>query len=623
MREKKHVVLIVMSSAMLIAILLGMFTVFRQGAINSVHAAAPSTYLTLTRLGNSSFASSGLGSASGNNDTTADIAPDVGGDYHVHSNNSASIKPTNSVPTVIPNPNGRRVTTSNQNFTGFPGLTHLDQRLAGTGIYTNTQFSLEPPDQGLCVGRGYVVEPINNALAIYNASSHALVAGPTPLSAFFGLAPEIDRTTGITGPFISDPRCYFDPQTRHWFLTELMLDNGTNTGATGRNFNLVAVSQTNDPTGTWTIFKFDVTDDGLNGTPSHANCPCFGDQPLIGADRYGFYVSTNEFNNPGTAFNGAQLYAISKGGLIKAATGSPTPPVVTINTGAIPTPDVGGIWYSIQPATSPKGDISWQENTADGTEYFLSALQFGPAPLDNRIAAWALTNTQSLNQKNPNVNLSFSVLGTRTYGQPLPAVQKPGPIPLGTSVGEPLEQLNSNDDRMNQVVYADHTLWSGVNTIIQAPGGAPRVGILYFAIRPQIDRNAVKAEIEHAGYIAVNGENVLFPSIGVNADGKAIMSFTLVGSDYFPTAAYTSVYADRDSSDKVHIAGDGQLPEDGFSGYAAFGSPTPGVARWGDYSAAVADENGNIWLAAEYIPNSPRTSLANWGTFISRVNPGN
>ena len=306
--------------------------------------------------------------------------------------------------------------------------------------------------------------------------------------------------------------------------------------------------------------------------------------------------------------------------MINAAAGSSTnPPVVTINAGAIPTPDVGGIWYSIQPATSPKDDVSWQENISYGTEYFLSSLQFGPAPLDNRIAAWALTNTESLNQNNPKVNLSFKVIRTKTYGQPLPAVQKSGPTPLGTSLGEPLLQLNPNDDRMNQVVYADHTLWSGVNTIIQTPGSDPRVGILYFAVHPWIDDNAIKAELAYDAYIAVNGENVLFPSIGVNTNGKAIMSFTLVGPDYFPTAAYTRVYSSNGSTDKVHIAGAGQLPEDGFSGYVAYGGS--GVARWGDYSAAVADENGNIWLATEYIPDSPRTLLANWGTFISRVTP--
>ena len=54
-------------------------------------------------------------------------------------------------------------------------------------------------------------------------------------------------------------------------------------------------------------------------------------------------------------------------------------------------------------------------------------------------------------------------------------------------------------------------------------------------------------------------------------------------------------------------------------GYRSFGFE--GVGRWGDYSAAVADTSGRIWMATEYIPNAPRTGLANWGTFIARVTP--
>ena len=39
-------------------------------------------------------------------------------------------------------------------FAGFDGLNHKDQRNAGTPgtKYENSQFSLEPPDQALCVG---------------------------------------------------------------------------------------------------------------------------------------------------------------------------------------------------------------------------------------------------------------------------------------------------------------------------------------------------------------------------------------------------------------------------------------------------------------------------------------
>lgn len=41
----------------------------------------------------------------------------------------------------------------------------------------------------------------------------------------------------------------------------------------------------------------------------------------------------------------------------------------------------------------------------------------------------------------------------------------------------------------------------------------------------------------------------------------------------------------------------------------------------GRLHAGVADTSGNIWMAAEYIPNAPRTLFANWGTFVSEVAP--
>jgi hypothetical protein len=52
-------------------------------------------------------------------------------------------------------------------------------------------------------------------------------------------------------------------------------------------------------------------------------------------------------------------------------------------------------------------------------------------------------------------------------------------------------------------------------------------------------------------------------------------------------------------------------------GIAAFGA----CPCWGDYSAVVADESGNVWLANEFVPDAARTVLTNWGTFVSRVHP--
>ncbi len=601
MHFSKRSLLIAVSGLTLVALLAGGFFLYS----NSTKAAPRALTLQhLTAAGVANFAQGGVSTATGAPSYELDTR-----DKDVDPKTNASQQSGSSgVPTENPNPKGNGFANNNPGFSGFNGLSHADQRLAGTGKYANTQFSLEPPDQGLCVSGDYVVEGVNNAMAVYSKTG-TLLAGPTALSQFFGFTPEINRTTGFVGQFVSDPKCYYDAQTNRWFLTELMIDNGT--GGSGRAFNVIAVSQTSNPTGPWSIFTFDVTDDGNNGTPNHAGCPCFGDQPLIGADSYGFYISTNEF---GAGFNGAQVYAISKQQLVAAAEhNGALPAVVSINAGAIPTPDQGGIWYSVQPATSPKlGD-----EPNNGTEYFLSALQFGPAPLDNRIAAWALTGTRSLGSDNPSVSLSVQVLGSEVYGQPNPASQKAGPTPLGTALGDAEEFINTNDDRMNQVVFANGLLWSGVNTII---GDGSRTGIAYFIVKPGWKNGKLASHMAAQGYVSLEGQSVFFPSIGVNAAGQAVMAFSFSGPGYFPSTGYVSLGEDG-SAGKVHVAGAGQLPDDGFTGYPQYTGGN--VARWGDYSAAVAAPDGSIWMAAEYIPNAPRTLLANWGTFISNVTPGN
>src|SRR5579859_2622227 len=61
---------------------------------------------------------------------------------------------------------------SNPQFnTGFEGLNFYQQRYARGG----NQFSLEPPDQGLCVGNGYVFEAVNDVEHIAITDAQPLV----------------------------------------------------------------------------------------------------------------------------------------------------------------------------------------------------------------------------------------------------------------------------------------------------------------------------------------------------------------------------------------------------------------------------------------------------------------
>ncbi len=501
----------------------------------------------------------------------------------------------------VPAPEPNAIALVNPGFSGFLGLTHRDQRLAGTGAYANTQFSLEPPDQGLCVGNGFVLELVNTALAVYRTDG-TRITGPTAFNQFLGLRPEVIRSTPrVFGDFTSDPKCYFDPELQRWFIAILQLDVDPATGNfTGPSHVFLAVSTTSNPTGSFRVFIIDTTD------LDHPGCPCFGDQPLIGADANGFYVSTNEFPVFTNGSNGPQIYAMSKQRLAAGQR------LTVVHFSSLSLAD--GVTFSIQPATTPKG--GGFEMGAGGTEYFVNT--FFTGSLEDRIVLWALTNTSSLSRDRPAVSLSHAILQTEVYGNPPASQQKPGPTPLGDAVNGKLEFLDSDDDRMQQAVFSSGVLWAAASSPVQTLNAPTRAGIAWFAVAPSVATGAASGIIANQGYISVERQNVVYPSIAANAQGNAVATFTLVGPDFFPSAAYAPIDLVAGAGD-VHIAGTGVGPEDGFTGYTAFGFSR--VARWGDYTAGVADEAGNLWLAAEFIPDAPRTVLANWGTFISRVTP--
>ncbi len=611
MRSKKRVALVGASGLGVLALLVGLFAAHSGGAAAS---ASTSTSSQASFVGQNSL-NTQAGSATGSASTSQEFGPSI--DKQLP--RSSTIVHVSA--SGVPNPAGQNVVTDSA--TGFAGLNHFQQRYAGTGSYAGTQFSLEPPDQALCVGNGYVVESINTAVAVYSPSGSVL-SPATPLNQFFGLKPEVIRGANpVYGDFTSDPKCYYDSDTGHFFLTILQIDVNPTTGAFGSHTHVyVAVSQTNNPTGAWNDFIVDTTDDGSNGTQNHAGCPCLGDQPLIGADHYGFYISTNEFPLATNGFNGAQLYAFSKTALEKGAS---LQGVHIDIGGTVATPDAGQLWYSVQPATSPAGNY---ETANNGTEYFLSALDFS-GTLDNRVAAWSLSNTASLASKTPAVSLSHTVISSEVYGTAPSAQQRNGLTPLGDSVNNPMELVQSNDDRMNQVVFAGGKLWSGVNSVVQTPNGPTRVGAAYFEVTPSTS-GAFSATMANQGYVAVNQDNVMYPSIGVNANGGAVMVFTVLGPDYYPSAGY---YDLTGGDGNIHISGAGQGPQDGFTGYRAFGGG--GSSRWGDYTAAVAGPDGSIWMSTEYIGQSctdaqfnsdhtcggTRSYYANWGTYITNVQP--
>ncbi len=514
------------------------------------------------------------------------------------------------------------VSASPASVLGAAGLNHFDNRTADGG----NNFSIEPPDQGLCVGNGYLLEAVNLVVGLRDAATNTRIPGTvTGLNTFFGLPFSINRTmppgSPRFGPFTSDPKCLYDSDTKRFFVTILKeTTNPVTGGATGPTALLIAVSKTSNPLDGFKVFSINTTNDGTNGTPSNPGCPCLPDQPLIGMDKNGLYISTNEFPLFVNGFNGAQIYGVSKQKLAAVADGSSStlPPVAYINAGAIPVPVADqadfGIWYTVQPAVTPpnKPGNSGTPNKLGGVQYFLSALEFAGVP-DNRVAVWGLTNTNSLQDAVPNVSLQVSVVDTNTsYISPPRSTQRPSaatPAP---------RKIDGGDDRMQQVVEVDNTLYGSVTTAL-GTGATATSGIAYWGIIPKWQAGKLSGTVRTEGYVSVPNNFLQRPSVALNHQGKGIIAFSLIGPDHFPSAAYVNFHKQQGAQGPVYVAGAGVAPDTGFSGAGG------GRQRWGDYSAGV-DEAGNVWVAAEYIPvvsfgAASQGGLANWGTYVWRVTP--
>ena len=137
--------------------------------------------------------------------------------------------------------NSGKKAKSNPTFnSGFEGLNFYQQRYARSG----NQFSIEPPDQGLCVGGGYELEAVNDVLNVFNASGASVLPDNTAtnivsgfprnvnhavdLNSFYGYPPAVNRATGVQGPELTDPTCLYDAATQRFFLVVLTLDRNPN-----------------------------------------------------------------------------------------------------------------------------------------------------------------------------------------------------------------------------------------------------------------------------------------------------------------------------------------------------------------------------------------------------------
>jgi hypothetical protein len=443
--------------------------------------------------------------------------------------------------------------TTSSPLVNFDGVGSRDSQ------FTNFEQTFEPPDQGLCEGNGFILEPVNSAYRIYNTAGKSL-RGPFNINDLFNVGAK---------EFTSDPRCWFDPSTQTWFATILFL-NDTSTASS----LLIAVRHSPSPIGLWNEYSIDTTDPTGNG------CPCFGDQPRIGIDQTNLYVTADEFSITGTAFNGSEMWAIDKSDLVHG----------------VPSPHFAHFSNLTTNTVAPQPALSQGKPNA---EYMLSSLDPNGTG-DNRLGVWAVTNRNQVGLGGT-PTLTSIIIKSQKYANPPPAPQK------GAT-----SKLNPDDDRMQQTQFVGGTVWGELTTAVKPAGDSTvRAGGAWFQVKPKLGTAGIAgASIVRQGNIAAKGQYALYPAVQPDAAGNAAAVFTLSSKNRFPSAAYALLKAGRSNFGAPVVA-------------AAGTGPYNQGTRWGDYSFAVPNTGSDAaWLATEYVPpRSSQTTngLVNWGTRVFEV----
>ena len=496
--------------------------------------------------------------------------------------------PSNPLPSVSCLPLGpgcNRISTSNGGATGVKGLNAVDNG----SLSTNPLGDIEPPDQGLCAGNGYVVEANNiGEILVFNTALKRESA-PIPLDTLMGL-------TGLGYSSGGDPSCVYDPSNGgHFFFTEIVsatseANGGTFAGCFAGKANScyegIAVTDGDSPFGPYHVY-FSAADynPAEPGYPSLLN-----DFAKISVTRDAFLMFYDEFpllpsSLPGFGggfFNGAQELAFRKSALEDGlptvlANGQPNPDVTVAreNMGLIPTPDgtcardkvlhMGGItcWVAAIPAQPVAGRF---DNAHGGTGFMEGSLDFygfaaiSPTSGDNRIAAWAWTGLSALNSDgcsgcNGDIRFQGQLFSgvDRYYDPELTSngfqgsigAQRNGPIPLGDECGTaglsvfascPENGIQTNGDFITQASQAQGQLWASTATQIAQTytraNAEIHQGVVYWVLGTKSFDKTGKFTLTSQGYVAAKHEDLSMPAMAATptSGGKAIALFTLSGN---------------------------------------------------------------------------------------------
>ncbi len=377
----------------------------------------------------------------------------------------------------------------------------------------------------------------------------------------------------------------YDQLADRWVLTQFTASGPT-------YFECVAVSQTNDPTGSY--FRYAIST-GNN----------FPDYPKGGMWPDAYYFSTREFLN-GSTFVGVGAYALDRA---QALAGNPNPtivgflappnPLYIVGDGLLPS-DLDG--QATPPPGSPNYFLGSQDDNASygAPTDALNLYKFHYDPVTPVNSTFTLTDTL-LTQP---FNSIFSSTCTSTRSC-IPQPGTPTKIDHQGYRQRPLFRLAYRNFGGHESLVTNQSVNAGTG-----PNGVVS-GVRWWELRSPNSSPVIFQEGTYAPGLT-DGIHRWMGSIAMNSLGDIALGFSAsndTNPSVFPSVYYTARH-DGDPPGQMTL-GEGSIIN-------GTGSQT-GSARWGDYTAIDVDptDDTTFWYINEYVPS---TSSIGWRLRIGAFN---
>ncbi len=448
--------------------------------------------------------------------------------------------------------------------------------------------TVAPSDQNVDVGPNDVIQTVNDAFRIWDKNGNPRIPA-TLISTLFSKLGGICATTDR-----GDPVVLYDRMADRWFITQFGF---TGDGSVPPFHQCVAVSKNGDPTGTYYTYDFQ--------TPG-ADFPDYG---KFGVWPDGYYMTVNQFTEPGDVFNGTGVYALDR---TKMLVGDPTASFIYFNLGL---------------TSHPEGVFAMLPSDQDGLE--------APPPGTPNTFSYLLSDEFEIPPFNKdslrlfNFHADFTTPANSTFTEPpespvLVAAFDPRSSPSNRDIKQPppATATDALDDIQYHLMYRlQYRNRGGVETLVSSTtvnvsGVNPtsnalyQAGVRYF----QLQRNTPggpwllydNATFSPDAGTPSTGLNRWLPSAAIDHQGNLAVSYSVSSTSVFPGIRY----AGRDFNALGGLTGEQTL----FSGTAVqLGS----VNRWGDYQSLQLDPSDDctFWTTNQYYNVN---SAFNWRTRIGR-----